>query len=158
MYATRNSNETFLFASALGAHLLPGDTVLLYGDLGAGKSVFARGCARALGVKDEMASPTFTLMQPYKGEKGINVYHFDLYRIADEDEFFASGLQDHIGTDGIALIEWPQQADVCPENRIEIDIVRSEDFDGREIEINMFGMEEREEDIFASLRRWERIK
>lgn len=157
MYVTRNSDETFQFAFAVGAHLLPGDTVLLYGDLGAGKSVFARGAARALGVKDEMASPTFTLMQPYKGDNGANVYHFDLYRISDEDEFFASGLQDHIGGDGVSLIEWPQQADVCPENRIEIDIVRADDFDGREIEINMFGMDGREDEILASVRRWERI-
>ena len=156
MYVTRNSEETHSFAAALGAHLLPGDTVLLYGDLGAGKSVFARGCARALGVKDEMASPTFTLMQPYRGENGVNVYHFDLYRISDEDEFFASGLQDHIGTDGVSLIEWPQQADVCPDIRIEIDIVRGGDFEGREIEINMFGMEKREEEILDALRLWER--
>lgn len=157
MYVTRNSEDTFSFASAIGRHLLPGDTVLLYGDLGAGKSVFARGAARALGVQDEMASPTFTLMQPYTGENGVKVYHFDLYRISDEDEFFASGLQDQIGTDGVALIEWPQQADVCPEKRIEIDIVRASDFDGRDIEINMFGMDGREEEILMSVRRWERI-
>ena len=157
MYLTRNSEETYLFASAIGAHLLPGDTVLLYGDLGAGKSVFARGCARALGVKDEMASPTFTLMQPYKGVSGANVYHFDLYRSSDEDEFFASGLQDHIGTDGVSLIEWPQQADVCPDRRIEIDIVRAEAVDAREIEVNMFGMDGREDEILGSVRRWERI-
>ncbi|MBQ3232786.1 MAG: tRNA (adenosine(37)-N6)-threonylcarbamoyltransferase complex ATPase subunit type 1 TsaE [Clostridia bacterium] len=157
MYFTRNSDETFLFASALGQHLLPGDTVLLYGDLGAGKSVFARGCARALGVRDEMASPTFTLMQPYKGKDNINVYHFDLYRIQDEDEFFASGLQDHIGTDGVSLIEWPQQADVCPERRIEIDILRAEDFDGRDIDINIFGMDDRKDKILMSLCRWESI-
>lgn len=157
MYFTRNSDETFLFASALGQHLLPGDTVLLYGDLGAGKSVFARGCARALGVRDEMASPTFNLMQPYKGKDNINVYHFDLYRIQDEDEFFASGLQDHIGTDGVSLIEWPQQADVCPERRIEIDILRAEDFDGRDIDINIFGMDDRKDKILMSLCRWESI-
>ncbi len=157
MYFTRNSDETFLFASAVGQHLLPGDTVLLYGDLGAGKSVFARGCARALGVRDEMASPTFTLMQPYKGKDNINVYHFDLYRIQDEDEFFASGLQDHIGTDGVSLIEWPQQADVCPERRIEIDILRAEDFDGRDIDINIFGMDDRKDKILMSLCRWESI-
>ena len=157
MYFTRNSDETFLFASALGQHLLPGDTVLLYGDLGAGKSVFARGCARALGVRDEMASPTFTLMQPYKGKDNINVYHFDLYRIQDEDEFFASGLQDHIGTDGVSLIEWPQQADVCPERRIEIDSLRAEDFDGRDIDINIFGMDDRKDKILMSLCQWESI-
>lgn len=154
MYKTRNSADTLAFAGAIGACLKAGDTVLLYGDLGTGKSVFARGCARSLGVKDEMASPTFTLMQPYKG-KDVNVYHFDLYRISDEDEFFASGLQDHIGTDGVSLIEWPQQADVCPERRIEIDIERDEDFDARNIDITIFGMDDSEDEILSAVSRWE---
>lgn len=154
MYKTRNSADTHAFAGAIGACLKAGDTVLLYGDLGTGKSVFARGAARALGVQDEMASPTFTLMQPYRG-KEANIYHFDLYRIADEDEFFASGLQDHIGSDGISFIEWPQQADVCPESRIEIDFMRAEDFDGREIDLNIIGMDDRKEQILSAVRRWE---
>ena len=81
MFVTHGGEDTFAFGQALGAFLKKGDTVLLYGDLGAGKSVLARGIADALGVSGEMASPTFTLMQPYNGKKE-KVYHFDLYRLS----------------------------------------------------------------------------
>ena len=69
MFITHGGEDTFAFGRALGAYLKKGDTVLLYGDLGAGKSVLARGIACALGVNEEMASPTFTLMQPYAGKR-----------------------------------------------------------------------------------------
>lgn len=154
MYITRGSNDTFEFGRALGVNLRAGDSVLLYGDLGTGKSVLARGVARALGVADEMASPTFTIMQPYKGAH-TSVYHFDLYRLSGADELFASGLEDHIGTDGVSLIEWPQQADLSPERRIEIDIVRGAQFNEREIDVAIFGADERTEAILSSLQKWE---
>jgi len=154
MFVTHGGEDTFQFGKALGAFLKKGDTVLLYGDLGAGKSVLARGIASALGVDEEMASPTFTLMQPYAGKKE-KVYHFDLYRLSGEDELFAAGLDDHIGGDGVALIEWPQQADVCPPVRVEIDILRGKEFDEREIEIALFGMDDRTDEVYESIRKWE---
>ena len=154
MYKTQNGADTFSFGQALGMCLKAGDTVLLYGDLGAGKSVLARGVADALGVREEMASPTFTIMQPYEGAKE-KVYHFDLYRLSGEDELYAAGLSDHIGGDGVALIEWPQQADVCPPVRVEVDLLRGEGFEEREIEIGLFGMEERESEIRTAIRKWE---
>ena len=154
MYKTTGSNDTFAFGCALGSALLPGDTVLLYGDLGTGKSVLARGAARALGVTEEMASPTFTLMQPYKGES-TNVYHFDLYRLSDADELFASGLEDHIASDGVALVEWPQQADLSPDVRVEIDLMRTESSDEREIDVGIFGFGAREAQIREALKKWE---
>ena len=142
-YITRSSEETASFGFLLGKHLLPGDTVLLYGDLGSGKSVLARGCAKALGVDGSMASPTFTLMQPYRGND-FPVYHFDLYRLLGP-------LDEHIGGDGVALIEWPQQADGCPGKRIEIDFEQGIDPETRQIEMNLIGMDGREEEIFASV-------
>lgn len=153
-YITRSSAETASFGFLLGKHLLPGDTVLLYGDLGSGKSVLARGCAKALGVEGSMASPTFTLMQPYRGTD-FPVYHFDLYRLSDADELYFAGLDEHIGGDGVALIEWPQQADVCPGKRIEIDFERGIDPETRQIEMNLIGMDGREEEIFASVREFQ---
>ena len=105
IYQTRSEAETLRFASALAEMLGAGDTVLLNGDLGAGKSVMARGIARALGVTGAMPSPTFTLLIPYQGR--IPVYHFDLYRLADPDEFYAAGLDEFVGGDGVAVVEWP---------------------------------------------------
>lgn len=157
MYKTNGSDDTFAFGRALGENLLPGDTVLLYGDLGCGKSVLARGAAYALGVKDEMASPTFTIMQPYEGEFA-RVYHFDLYRLSGADELFAAGLEDHISGDGVALVEWPQQADLCPAVRIEIDIVRADDVNEREIDLAAFGFGAREDAIRKALLKWEADK
>ena len=154
MYLTHSGEDTFEFGRALGACLQSGDTVLLYGELGAGKSVLARGCARALGVTEAMASPTFTLMQPYQGDQG-NVYHFDLYRLSGADELFASGLEDLLGGDGVSLVEWPQQADVEPDVRVEIDIERAEDVGERKIDVGLFGMDERAENIRAALKNWE---
>ena len=94
------------FAAALANMLDAGDTVLLEGDLGTGKSVMARGVARALGIAGAMPSPTFTLLIPYEGTKKL--YHFDLYRLADPDEFYAAGLDEFVGGDGIALVEWSE--------------------------------------------------
>ena len=83
LYEPDPKRRRLRFASALAEMLGAGDTVLLDGDLGAGKSVMARGIARALGVTGAMPSPTFTLLIPYQGR--IPVYHFDLYRLADPD-------------------------------------------------------------------------
>lgn len=154
MYRTIDADDTFRFGRALGTCLQRGDTVLLYGDLGAGKSVIARGAANALGVTEAMASPTFTIMQPYRGEK-TNVYHFDLYRLSGPDELFQTGLTDNLGGDGVSLVEWPQQADVEPDVRVEIDIERAEDVGERKIDVGLFGMDERAENIRAALKNWE---
>ena len=119
--------------------LRAGDSVLLHGDLGAGKSVFARGVARGLGISGPMPSPTFTLLIPYEGEKKL--YHFDLYRLNDPDEFYAAGLEEFIGGDGVALIEWPEMAEIDPEPALHVTISRCGDENEREIEIERVGME-----------------
>ena len=121
------------FASALANMLDAGDTVLLEGDLGAGKSVMARGVARALGIAGAMPSPTFTLLIPYQGTKKL--YHFDLYRLADPDEFYETGLDEFVGGDGIALVEWPQMAELEPVPALKLTLKRGEGFDDRLIEI-----------------------
>ncbi len=123
-YRTTSENDTFILASALAEMLAPGDTVMLHGDLGAGKSVFARGVARALGVTGAMPSPTFTLLIPYEGRQKL--YHFDLYRLNDPDEFYAAGLDEFIGGDGIAVVEWPEMADIMPEPALDVYISRSD--------------------------------
>lgn len=134
-YQTRSEADTLRFAGRLAGLLAPGDSVLLHGDLGAGKSVFARGVARALGVTGAMPSPTFTLLIPYEGTD-VRIYHFDLYRLNDPDEFYAAGLDEFIGGDGIALIEWPEMAEIEPEPALNITLRRgASGEESREIEI-----------------------
>jgi tRNA threonylcarbamoyladenosine biosynthesis protein TsaE len=149
MYNTRSAEDTKAFGRALGGALRPGDSVLLRGDMGAGKSVLARGIARALGVQGPMPSPTFTLMQPYG-----RVCHFDLYRLADLDEFYAAGLDEFTGGDCVALIEWPMDGmDISP--RVEIDMGRGQSDQQRRLRVSFAGMEGREEAIGRALAGWE---
>lgn len=133
IYLTHSESETFEFGRALGSCLKAGDCVLLTGDLGAGKSVLARGVAASHGVTCAMPSPTFVLMIPYEGD--VKVYHFDLYRLSDPDEFYQAGLEEFIGGDGIALIEWPQMADLFPAGAISVEVLRGEGDDDRHINI-----------------------
>jgi len=139
-YLTRSEADTTEFAKRLAPMLAPGDAVLLTGDLGAGKSVLARGIGRGLGIEGPMPSPTFTLMMPYEGRGGVKYYHFDLYRLADPEEYYAAGLDEFIGGDGIAAVEWPQMAELAPEPALEIAIERAGDDAGRLIEIENYGV------------------
>lgn len=152
MYATQGEKDTFEFGAEIGRHLTGGDSVLLYGDLGTGKSVMARGIASALGVTDVMASPTFTIMQPYAGK--LPVYHFDLYRIEDPDEFYEAGLNDFLFSDGVSLVEWPEQADLPELKGVAVRIERTEDFDKRKIELEFTDIGSRKADIEKSLEHW----
>ena len=150
-YQTRSEADTMRFAAALGRQLDAGDVLLLEGDLGAGKSVVARGVARALGIAGAMPSPTFTLLIPYEGEKKL--YHFDLYRLADPDEFWAAGLDEFVSGDGIAVIEWPQMAQLSPERSIVLRSARGEGDDDRVIELENCGVPGFDEGALAEWRR-----
>ncbi|MEM6618131.1 MAG: tRNA (adenosine(37)-N6)-threonylcarbamoyltransferase complex ATPase subunit type 1 TsaE [Pseudomonadota bacterium] len=93
------------FGAALAPGLRPGDTVLLSGPVGAGKSVLARAVIRALGVSEDVPSPTFTLVQTYDTPQGT-AWHADLYRLTDAGEIYELGLADAVET-AICLVEWP---------------------------------------------------
>lgn len=93
----------------LGRLLEPSALILLQGNLGAGKSVLARGIARGLGVASNVpiTSPTFTLMNHYSAR--LELYHFDLYRLSDPDELIELGFDDYAHGSGVALVEWPEK-------------------------------------------------
>ncbi len=108
MVFSNSEQETVRIATDFARGLTRGDVVLLDGDLGAGKSVFARAVIRYLSGKAdlEVPSPTFTLVQTYDTSVG-EVYHFDLYRLKDPDEIFELGWEDALK--GICLVEWPDR-------------------------------------------------
>ena len=127
-----SEQETFAFAKELGQQAKAGEIYLLEGDLGVGKTVFAKGFAEGLGVKEPITSPTFTIIQEYDGGR-IPFYHFDVYRIADVEEMYELGYEAYFYGEGVCLIEWAFLiADILPETchevRIEKELARGFDF------------------------------
>jgi tRNA threonylcarbamoyladenosine biosynthesis protein TsaE len=113
MAATETSSaaETEALAARLAAELGPGDVVLVSGELGAGKTTFVRGAARALGVGGPVTSPTFTLARRYEDGR-LPISHLDLFRLAGLDAEEPDLLADELASDRVAFVEWPEQAGV----------------------------------------------
>ncbi len=123
-----NEAETLEFATQFAKSLKSGDVVCLSGELGAGKSVFARAVMRALGVTDEaLPSPTYTIIQEYEGEN-CRVAHMDWYRLEGEGELQAIGVRDYFKAPWICLIEWPQRApELLPDDAIKVSLACVDD-------------------------------
>ena len=118
-YTSHSSKETMDFASKLANKLNIGDVVVLSGELGAGKTKFTEGFLKHFGLENEISSPTFTIVNEYKN-KNINIYHFDVYRLEDVDEFYAIGGDEYFSS-GISIIEWGELIkDALPKDYIEI--------------------------------------
>jgi tRNA threonylcarbamoyladenosine biosynthesis protein TsaE len=125
---THSESETSEAGRSLAPTLTAGSVVLLFGDLGAGKTAFVRGLAEGLGVlPEEVSSPTFTIMQEYRGGR-ILLVHVDLYRLHDPREIDDLGLEE-LGMDGVLAIEWPGKLPRLVPGAIE---VRIEHGDGDE--------------------------
>lgn len=108
---SHSAEETRALGEKLAARLAPGDVVILEGELGAGKSELARGIAKGLGVRETVTSPSFTILNVYESGR-CPLYHFDWYRLESAEELFELGLEEYLGGDGIAVVEW---AEKCPE-------------------------------------------
>jgi tRNA threonylcarbamoyladenosine biosynthesis protein TsaE len=104
---THGAAETEALGARLAATLEPGDLVLVVGEVGAGKTTLIRGACRALGVEGPVTSPTFTIGRRYPGRAGIVVSHLDLYRLAGLEGEDPALLDDYLGGDSIAFVEWP---------------------------------------------------
>lgn len=129
---THSAAETRALGARLAARLNRGDTVLLQGDLGAGKSEFARGVARGLGISGPVPSPSFTILNAYD-EGRIPLYHFDWYRLSDAREIYEMGMEEQLGGDGVSLIEWSERAAECVPERALLVSIRAVDDGTREI-------------------------
>ena len=124
---THSPAETRALGEKLAHLLLPGDVLLLWGDLGAGKSELTRGIAKGLGIAGPISSPSFTIMNVYDDGR-IPLYHFDWYRLQSSEELYEMGLDEYLGGDGVAVIEWPGQcSDAIPETCLSIIIEPQED-------------------------------
>lgn len=118
---THTAIETEEEGRRLGETLRKGDVVSLRGSLGAGKTVLAKGIAKALGITEAIVSPTFTLVQEYDGKEKL--YHLDLYRLSGEDEFESMGGEEFLYPDGITLIEWSEKVeDMLPDSTIFVTV------------------------------------
>lgn len=134
---TQSETETLAAAEQLAKQLAFGQVICLCGELGVGKTVFAKGVCKALGVADYVSSPTFTLVNEYDGTKGP-VYHFDLYRIEEPEELYEIGFEEYLSRGSAVIIEWPEQGgDLLPPNRLEVTLTR-EGENGRCITIEEF--------------------
>lgn len=120
-YHSNSPKETENIATAFAKKLVAGDTVTLDGDLGAGKTAFTQGIAKGLNIGECVSSPTFTIVNCYRGD--LPLYHFDVYRIDDSDEMYDVGFDEYVGGDGVAVLEWAEKiADILPVPRYEIKI------------------------------------
>lgn len=119
---TKGPMETRDAGRKLAAKLRAGDVLLMYGDLGAGKSEMTRGIAEGLGVTETVTSPSFTVLNVYESGT-IPLYHFDWYRLESAEEIYELGMDEYLGGDGIAVVEWPTQCpDAIPEDHLKIEI------------------------------------
>lgn len=129
VFISHSAKETITFAEEYARSLKGGDVVLLNGDMGAGKTVFAKGVALGLGIKEEVLSPTYAYMNDYDGK----LYHYDCYRLSSGMQAEALGLCDYFYGNGVCLVEWAENiADVLPENCKRVTINKREG-DVREI-------------------------
>ncbi|MGN1059743.1 MAG: tRNA (adenosine(37)-N6)-threonylcarbamoyltransferase complex ATPase subunit type 1 TsaE [Clostridia bacterium] len=133
-FYTRNESETRQVAAALAGQLRPGQVLCLRGELGVGKTVFAQGLCAALGIREPVSSPTFTLVNEYEGTD-FSVYHFDLYRIEEPEELYEIGFEEMVSGRAVVLMEWPERAGaLLPAGRTEI-LLEREGEDGRRITV-----------------------
>lgn len=122
MIAT-SARETRKLGKTLASYLHPGDVVLLRGDLGAGKSELTRGIAEGLGIAETVTSPSFTILNVYESGR-IPLYHFDWYRLEGPEELYELGMDEYLGGNGIAVVEWPERCEeAVPARRLEISII-----------------------------------
>ena len=137
VFESTSSQMTFEFAKKIGEKLKSGDVLCLDGDLGVGKTVFTKGVAAGLGIKDDVSSPTFTLIQEYYGGR-LPLYHFDVYRIDGLWDMDDLGYEEYFYGEGVCLVEWGSMIkELFPENtiyvRIEKDLEKGFDYRKRTV-------------------------
>lgn len=138
-FISKCEEDTIEFASKFASKLNKKDIVVLSGELGSGKTKFVQGVLKYFGLENEISSPTFTIVNEYHA-KEINIYHFDVYRLSDIDEFYAMGGEEYF-ENGICLIEWGEMIEsILPPDYIKITFQKNdENEEYRELQVEAFG-------------------
>ena len=137
---TNSEKETIELGKRIGEKLKKGMVIVLTGDLGSGKTKLTEGILTYFNLQNEISSPTFTIVNEYHTNKDLNIYHFDVYRLSDSDEFFAIGGEEYFEK-GACIIEWGEMIqDVLPKDYIHITFEKDEnDIEFRNIKIEIIG-------------------
>lgn len=136
VYITKSSSETEEIGFRLAQSLPYGSVVAMFGDLGAGKTAFTRGFTKGMGINCDVSSPTFALVNEYRGS-GKSLYHFDMYRISGWDDLYSTGYFDYLDLGASLIIEWSENIEaILPEDCIRVTITKTDDFNERKIEIS----------------------
>ena len=126
-HTSSSVEDTLAIAAAFARTLDSGTVVSLAGELGAGKTVFARGVCEALGAVGEVTSPTFTLIHEHPGPE-MTIYHMDFYRLERPEEILDIGVEDYFYGDGVCLVEWAENmGGLFPEDAVTVSIERGND-------------------------------
>lgn len=135
IYKTNSAAETEKIGELLGNTVKDGSVVAMFGDLGAGKTAFTRGFTKGMGINCDVSSPTFALVNEYRGKKRT-LYHFDMYRISGWDDLYSTGYFDYLDAGGCLIIEWSENIEaILPDDCIRVTITKTDDFNERKIEI-----------------------
>ena len=147
--------DTRAVGGAVAALLRPGDVVSLTGDLGAGKTTFVQGAARALGVEDPVLSPTFTLVREYRGR--IPIYHLDIYRLDRMQDVLDLGFEELVDRRAIVFVEWGDAIDaLLPPEHLQVELTLPADGQERRLSVTWYGRSwaARIEPLALTLERW----
>lgn len=126
-FISKSESDTLTFARKLASKLDKKDIVILTGELGSGKTKFTEGFLGFFGLEKEISSPTFTIVNEYNAQNGLNIYHFDVYRLSDTEEFYAIGGEEYF-ENGICIIEWGELIlDALPKDYIHITFEKNSD-------------------------------
>ncbi|MBO5348924.1 MAG: tRNA (adenosine(37)-N6)-threonylcarbamoyltransferase complex ATPase subunit type 1 TsaE [Clostridia bacterium] len=139
-FISKSEKDTINFAKNLASKLQKGDIIILTGELGSGKTKFTQGFLEFFGLENEISSPTFTIVNEYNAQNNINIYHFDVYRLSDIDEFYAIGGEEYF-ENGICIIEWGEIIkDALPKDYIHITFEKNTDDENfRKLKLETFG-------------------
>ena len=138
-FVTNSPAETEKIGYSLAKVVNSNCIVAMFGDLGAGKTAFTRGFTKGMGINADVSSPTFALVNEYRGN-GKAVYHFDMYRITGWDDLYSTGYFDYLDEGACLIIEWSENIEaILPDDCIRVTITKTDDFNQRNI--NIIGVE-----------------